>query len=250
MESDMNRILLAMCLSAGAMTSMANAQTVVYDGLNVGTGATFTSATPRTLMGQGFSITDPAATPLVSQIRVVMVAGGAVNYLASRLNLTLWDTYDATATGTALAFSNSLGTTTFNTGPVTTTGATALTFTLNFATPIALTGATGHGITFNWQSDAAGTGTFINNTLLTTALRAGTGGPPPALTVGANLNPSGGYFRNAAGLTTGNFQANDARAITNVGGLMFEITTVVPTPGAAALLGMGGLLAARRRRTA
>ena len=78
-------------------------------------------------------------------------------------------------------------------------------------------------------------------------LRAGTGGPPPALTVGANLNPSGGYFRNASGLTTGNFQANDARAITNVGGLMFEITTVVPTPGAAALLDATRVQRARHR---
>ena len=113
------------------------------------------------------------------------------------------------------------------------------TFTLTFTTPISLTGLTNHGITLNWQSDATGTGVFSDNTLLTTALRTGAGVAvaPPALTQGSNLSPGGGYYRNASGLTTFNMQANDARTIANVGGIMFELTAV-PEPGSLALFGV------------
>jgi hypothetical protein len=222
-------------LGLAAFAQTAAAQTVVYDGLNTGTVATFTGSTPRTFMGQAFQVADPGTPVKISSIRVTLVAGAAVTYAASRLNVQLWDTYDPAAAGTALVFSNPLpaAALVYDTGAVNTTGATAFTFTLPVATPIALTGLTNHGITFNWQSDAAGVGTFINDTLLTTALRTGTGGtvPPPALMAGAaDLNPVGGYFRNASALTTLNFQASDARSIANVGGLMFELTAAAATP--------------------
>ena len=241
-------------------SSVAQAQTVVYDGLISGTVATFTGSTPRTFMGQAFSIANPATpTVQISSMRVTMVAGGAVNYAASRLNIQFWDTFNPAATGTTTVFSNPLATQTFNTGAINVAGATAFTFTLNFATPLTLTGLTNHGLSVNWQSDATGGGVFVDDTLLTTALRTGTGGtqPPPALTQGSNLNPSGGYFRNASGLTTGNFQAGDARSIANVGGLMFELTAVAPAaapePGSLALLALvalPGVAALRRRRSA
>ena len=246
----MNRKLVAACLVMAAGASVANAQAIMYDGLNAGTNITFTGSNPRTYMSQAFSVTDPTATPTIGTVRVVLVAGAAVNFANTRIRVTLWDTYDPAATGAATVFSNSLGTFNFTTGPVTSAGAASFVFTLGLGAGVPLTGLTNHGISFNWQSDAAGTGAFIDNSLLTTALRTGaTGSPPPALTLGSNLNPAGGYFRNASGLTNFNATAGDARSITNVGGLAFELIAV-PTPGAAALLGMGGLMAARRRRTA
>lgn len=244
------RFFISTLILFGAVGSVT-AQSIVYDGLSAGTTFTFTGSVPRTYMGQGFSISDPGGNPAISQIRVALVAGAAVNYPATRIRVSLWDIYDATQTGANLVFANQLGGGPINfiTTAITTTGATAFIFTLNFATPIPLTGLLNHGITFNWQSDAAGTGTFIDDTLLTTALR---GAGSPALTLGANNNPLGGYFRNASGETSFNFRADSARNIANVGGLAFEITAVaIPEPTTWALIGLstvGGLAVIRRQR--
>lgn len=233
---------LLVMLVALAMLGRLQAQAVVYDGLIAGTVANFTSSVPRTYMGQGFSIADPLAPVQITQARVVLVAGAALSYQNTRIRVQFWNTYDPSQTGTNLVFSNAVGAPiVFTTGPITTTGATAFTFTLPFGSPVSLTGLTNHGITFNWQSDVAGIGNFIDDTLLTTALRTGSGGPPPALTAGTNVNPGGGYFRNASGLTSFNFQAGDARTIANFGGLMFELSAVsVPEPATVALFGLAG----------
>lgn len=238
-----HRLSFLVAFALLALAGQAQAQVVIYDGLNAGTVATFTGSTPRTYMGQAFSVADPGGPVQITQMRVVLVAGAAVNYAASRLRVQFWDTYDSSQTGTNLVFSSSVTNRVFNTGAINVTGATAFTYTLPFTIPVSLTGLINHGITFNWQSDVLGTGNFVDDTLLTTALRTGTGGtiPPPALTAGVNLNPSGGYFRNASGLTTFNFQAGDARTIANVGGLMFEITAVaVPEPATVAMIGLAG----------
>jgi hypothetical protein len=189
-------------------------------------------------MGQAFSVADPGTTLSITSMRITMVAGAAMNLADSRLRVQFWDTFNPAATGTTQVFSNSFPLETFSTGPINVTGATAFTFTLNFTTPIGLIGLTNHGLVVNWQSDAGGTGTFIDDTLLTTALRTGTGGtvPPPALTAGSDLNPGGGYFRNASGQTDFNEQAGNARNIANVGGLAFELTAAtVPEPSTYAL---------------
>lgn len=243
-------------LAAVAFAAQAGAQTaVVYDGLNTGTVPTFTSSVPHTYMGQGFNIANPGIPSIqITSMRITVVAGAAVNYAATRLRIQLWDTYNPGATGTDLVFSNPLALQVFNTGAINVAAASAFTFTLNFAVPLTLSGLTNHGITVNWQSDAAGTGNFIDDTNLTTALRTGTGGtvPPPPLTAGANVNPSGGYYRNASGLTTLNFQAGDSRTIANVGGLMMEFTAIaVPEPSSVALLmtaAAGACVMYRRRR--
>ena len=169
-------------LAAVALAAHTNAQTaVVYDGLNAGTVPTFTGSVPRTYMGQGFNIANPGVPSIqITSMRITVVAGAAVNYAATRLRIQLWDTYNPGATGTDLVFSNPLALQVFNTGAINVAGATAFTFTLNFAVPITLSGLTNHGITVNWQSDAAGTGNFIDDTNLTTALRTGTRWHSPA----------------------------------------------------------------------
>ena len=62
----------------------------------------------------------------------------------------------------------------------------------------------------------------------------GAGGIGTSDILGLSLTAGTEYF-----IVTSGFQAGDAGAFTN---------TLVPAPGAAALLGMGGLFAARRRR--
>jgi hypothetical protein len=255
----MHRLFLATVslIAAAAFATNSSAQTaVIYDGLNAGTVPTFTTSVPHTYMGQGFNVANPGtgATIQITSMRITMVAAAAVNYAASRLRIQFWDTYNPAAVGTELVFSNPALLQTFNTGAINVAAATAFTFTLNFAVPITLTGLTNHGITVNWQSDAAGTGNFIDDTNLAAALRTGTGGtipPPPLMPGAADVNPGGGYFRNASGLTTFNFQAGDARTIANVGGLMMEFTAIaVPEPSSVALLitaAAGAFVAYRRR---
>jgi hypothetical protein len=189
-------------------------------------------------------------------MQAVLVVAGAANYQNTLINVQFWDSYDANASP---VFSSAAGAVqSFTTGPIVTTGAAAYTVTLTFATPVSLTGLTGHGLAINWQSDAAGTGAFINNTNLTTALR---GSGSANISIGANLNPGSGYYRNASGTTNFNYLSSDARSLTGVtnGGLVFSLTgdyaAAVPEPTSAALfllglLGTAGLIAHRRRGAA
>ena len=185
---------------------------------------------------------------------IVLVAGAAVTYANTKINVEFWDIYDPSGASGSV-FSNALGVNAFTTGALTTTGAAALSFTLTFATPVALTGLVNHGLAVNWQSDAAGTGTFVNDTLLTEGLRTtGSANIAP----GANVTPSSGYYRNASGATNFNFLTSDARTLTGVtnGGLVFTLTSVsaVPEPASVAmwlagLAAIGGFGAARAKRS-
>jgi hypothetical protein len=109
---------------------------------------------------------------------------------------------------------------------------------------------TTHGIAVNWQSDAGGTGTFIDDTNLTAALRvSGSSNILP----GANTSPNSGYYRNASGETDLNFQSSDARTLSGVtnGGLVFRLTAAevaVPEPGTMLFLGSALVVLAGVRR--
>lgn len=197
-------------------------------------------------MGQGFDLGNVGSSPEITSIHIKLVAGAAINYQKTMIRVQFWDTFGS---ATSPFFSNPAGSLqTFTTGPLTTAGATAYTFSLDFTTPIPLTGLTGRGLTVNWQSDPTGVGTFANDGNLTTALRT-TG--YANIAVGANSNPSSGYYRNASSETDFNFLSGSARSLSGVtnGGLVFDLTmTVVPEPTTFALAGLA--MFAMRRRTA
>jgi hypothetical protein len=195
-------------------------------------------------MGQGFDLDPASSSSSVASMNVVLVVAGAINYQNTRINVQFWDSYNSSG---ASVFSNPVGgVQSFTTGPITTTGATAYLFTLTFASPLSLTGLTGHGLAINWQSDPNGTGTFANDTLLTSALR---GSGSANIASGVNDNPSSGYYRNASGETDFNFPSTDARSLSGVsnGGLVFDLT-VVPEPSALALGSLGLVAIVLRRR--
>ena len=190
-----------------ATTTSMRAQSVVYDGRS-GAVVDYTTAAPRTFMGQAFDIADPGGPPAIASIHLAVIAATAVNYSNTMLRVQLWDTFNAT---NSPVFSNPVGSLQdLITGPISASGAAYWTFTLNFTAPIALTGLTGHGLTVNWLSDPTGTGTFALDTNLTAALR---GSGSANVNPGTNSNPSSGYYRNASGETDFNFQSTDSRTL-------------------------------------
>jgi len=234
---------VALTLLGGQGTARAG---IVYDS-ETGAALGFTGSTPRTFMGQGFTVADPGGPVEITSMSLVLVAATAVNFAATRINVEFWDNFNSASSP---VFSNPLGVNSFSTGPIITAGATAFTFILTFGSPIPLTGLTNHGIAVNWQSDAGGTGTFIDDTNLTAALRvSGSSNILP----GANTSPNSGYYRNASGETDLNFQSSDARTLSGVtnGGLVFRLTAAevaVPEPGTMLFLGSALVVLAGVRR--
>ena len=215
----MIRRMLLVAVGAGLLgQSSVRAQIAVYDGLTGLSTVTTTGSVPHTYMGQAFSVADPGggAPVHISKLEVIMFyIGAAASYADTKLNVQFWGTYDPTATGTSVVFSNPIGgVQSQNTGPFNPAGTALKDFVFNFSPTIDLPSLTNLGITLNWQSSTDGV-TFVDDTNFASGLRTGAGGtvPPPALAAGANLNPGGGYFRNASGLTTFNFQAGQARQV-------------------------------------
>ena len=106
--------LLAIAL-IGFGVSAAQAQVVpVYDAISDETSGTTTGSAPHTYMGQGFSMSNAGgSTPTVTQLRigefVIASAAAPVNYALVRGRVQFFSTYDTTATGTTVAFSNPIG---------------------------------------------------------------------------------------------------------------------------------------------
>ena len=249
----MQRCPFALCASLAALIgiSLEARAAVVYDGIQGVATASATGSTPRTYVGQPFNIQDPGggAPVAITQLVIRGFVSGAQSFTETRMRVQFWDTFDPGATGTALIFSNpnAAGIQTQLTGPITTTGSASRTFTFDFSSsPIILNSLTNLGISANWQSfDGSG---FVDNTNLTIGLRNASF---PAMTVGTNLAPSNGFFRNASGLTDFNFQADDARTLTGVttGGIVFSLTgETIPEPASVAVFGLGIALLGRRRR--
>lgn len=242
-----------------------------------GAGPTTTTGTPRTYIGGAIdSLGNAAGTgPItLTGLDCVMVntTGAAINNIVGiRLNVTIWGAYTGLTGGNDLVFGSQLAQASADftlTTPLSLASNTYIPFgndfaagpsaalagidlsTLNITLPTLTSIA---GISLNWQLNTG----------------AGFGATPAGLTSGlvANVAPQtigsngfaapGGFFRNAgsaarpqASYTDGNFINTDARNFgtaapnTNVAYRLYA----TPTPGAASLLGVAGLVAARRRR--
>lgn len=238
-----------------------------------GAGPSTTGGSPRTFIGSAVGSLGNAsgAGPItLTGLDAVMVntTGAALNGItAIRLNMTFWGAYGTGTAGTDLIFASlitqasvdfnlatplNLATNTyipvgndFAAGPSAANAGVDLT-ALNIVLP-SLTSLA--GVTFNWQVNQ-GAGFVATQAGLTTGLITGQG----PQTVGTNgfALPAGGFLRNAgpraSGYADGNFLNTDGRSFATTDTSVAYRLYATPTPGAASLLGLAGLVAARRRR--
>src|ERR1041385_8286226 len=80
---------VALTLLGGQGTARAG---IVYDS-ETGAALGFTGSTPRTFMGQGFTVADPGGPVEITSMSLVLVAATAVNYAATRINVEFWDNF-------------------------------------------------------------------------------------------------------------------------------------------------------------
>jgi len=255
----MKRLIAFATLVCAVTASTAQAQPVlVYDAISDQTAGTTTGTNPHTYMGQGFSMSNAAGnTPMITGFRigefVIASAAAPVNYGLVRGRVQFWGTYDTTATGTAIVFSNPIGgPVVFTANPIVNQTANTVTFyTVNLGAPINFPGITNLGISVNWQGSNDGGTTWLDDNALATSMRTPVATTP--IPIGTNVTVAGQYFRNQSGLTNFTFQAGDSRSIggTNAtDGLEFSLTAVVPEPTSFVLMGLVGAagIGWRRRR--
>ena len=183
------------------------------------TGATLTTtgSTPRNFIGFPMTLGAAAGTSNINVMSgtAYMSSQAAVNYTNIRLNVTFWATASGATSGATPAFSNSLGTYTYDFGALNAAANIYYPYAFTLPAGVTLPTQTG-GITLNWQGDTGAGPVTTDN--LTSLLRYGSALTTGSLTLGtAGTN---GYYRNAASETNGNFLGSSFRAfggVTNQG---------------------------------
>jgi hypothetical protein len=113
--------------------------------------------------------------------------------------------------------------------------------------PVTVTSTGPIGVVLNWRINRNDGQGFVLLGGLSQVIIGGANAVAPAVGTnnfgGVNL----GYYRSAGAETNGNFLGTSSRNVGANSGMLFRVYTT-PTPGSLALLGLGGLVAARRRR--
>lgn len=178
-----------------------------------GASVTSTGSTPRSYMGLPFTLGSSGGTTniTVSSGTAYLAAASSATYTNVRLNLTFWGAVSGATSGATAAFSNLLGSCSFDLGPLTAVSGTMYTYTFTLPTPIVLPAQTG-GVTVNWQGDTGGG--LASTDALTSVVRYGAVpavGTLPVGTAGTN-----GYYRNASSETNGNFLGSSFRSLSGL----------------------------------
>lgn len=185
---------------------------VLFDSFT-GATPTFTTSVPHTFMGMPVTLGSAGGTANIS------VTGGTVylfsttttNYTNIRLNLVVWGAASGATSGTTSAFSNSLGSFSFDFGPLNAVANSRYTYAFTLPSPVIMPSLAG-GITLNWQGDT-GTGLASTDNLVSAIRHTG------AMAVGAlSVGTAGtyGYYRNASGESDGNFLGSSFRTLATV----------------------------------
>jgi uncharacterized protein (TIGR03382 family) len=261
-----------------SVTAGAKADIVSYDHMtnqpatawNLLSGGGSPASTGSRFLGSVITLAGGATTITGFDATMVNNTGAALTFTAGqqvRLNYWIWNNWTPSV-GTDPAFSNLAGSGNvgFNVGGLSLPANNFLFFTQNAAagpgqvpaastlpgiaiTPVTVASSGPIGITLHWQinrNDGAG---FVPLGGLSSVVVGGVGGTAVAPVVGTN-NFGGvnlGYYRSASAENNGNFLGSSARNIGPNSGAMLRVYTI-PSPGAAALLGLGGAVALRRRR--
>ena len=212
---------------------------------------TATGSTPNTFMGDAYGLV-PGATSITG-FDIYPVNLSTTNFTGLKINIFVWGTVNTGAVSAATpAFSNLLGSFTLTTGTGAFNSGSFFPFEgspvgsapgITLGAPLAIPSNV-IGLTFNYQGTTDGTNYSSINSL-TSLIVLGA-----APTVGTNIlgGATGGYYRNANSETNGNF-TSALRSVTGTNeNLAVRIYGDVPAPGACALVGLGGLAFARRRR--
>jgi hypothetical protein len=261
---------LALSLTAGA-----KADIVAYDQMTgqpslawaLPAGGGSAASTGNRFVGSAINLAGDATTITGFDTTLLNNTGAALNFTTGqqiRLNYWIWNNW-APSTGTA-AFANLAGngSVAFNTGNLTLASNTFLFFAQNTPagpglvpaagtlpgiaiTPVTVSSSGPIGITLNWQVDRNDGAGFVLVGGLTSIIVAGPNAVVPAVGTNAFNAATGGYYRSASAETNGNFLSSSARNAGANTGVMLRVYTI-PSPGAAALLGLGGVVAIRRRR--
>ena len=267
------KAVLGFAMLAG-IAAGASADVVAYDHMtgqanttwSIPSGGGSAASTGNRFMGTALTLGAGSTTITGFDTTLINNSGAAINFQAGwqvSFNYWIWNTWNPAAT-TGPAFSNLAGngSVAFGFNAATTLASNSFFFfSQNSAVgtlppvagsaggiainPTTVTSAGTIGITQNWtinRNDGLG---FVALGGLTEVLTVG--GTAPTVGTndfgGANL----GYYRSAAAENNGNFVGNSARSAGANSGVMFRVYTT-PTPGSLALLGLGGLVAGRRRR--
>lgn len=236
----MRRILLGvLCLVA--FTSAASADNI-FDTITGGsTGLTTTGSTPRSRMGDGFTVANQVdgLKWSVETAQLGLFVSGAGTYTNVTMQVIFWGAWNPSAASGSV-FSNQLSNVTWNLGTVTSTGNQVFPYSLPYASNnlsfVMNSGQTG-GIEVNILSGG------VANTNLALTLR------DQAPTAGSATN---GFYRDAN--SNGILEASDARTFAGVSNAnvyaRLVASAIGPEPGSMALLlvGTGGLLVRRRRK--
>ncbi len=189
-------------------------------------------------------------------VPIANLTGTNITARPVRLNMWIWQTSTVSTTATAPVFSNLLDLGNGASAPSLVlnipsfTLATGFFETRSFSVPaftINPTAGSTVGFSFNWQVDN-GAG-FVSVLNLNTTVIGGATQLAPATGTNFLTAATGGYFRSANSTidVNGQFANGSARNIGNNSGVPFAVYTV-PTPGAAALLGLASAAVLRRRR--
>lgn len=264
-----------------ALSSAALADVVGYDGMSGQPGAAWqvpsgggtTASTGNRFLGVPINLGAGASNTTITGFDTTMLnnTGAALTFQTGwqiSLNYWVYNSWTPSAT-TSPAFGNLAGAgssaLTFN--ATTTVNANSFFFFTQNSSPgpgqvpaagttpgIAITPVTVNstgpiGVVLNWtinRNDGAG---FVQLGGLTQVIVGGANAVAPSVGSNAFGGVNLGYYRSASAANdlSGNFAGSSARNIGANSGMLMRVYTV-PTPGSLAVLGLGGMVATRRRR--
>lgn len=213
---------------AGVNHSPEGTAVTIYDSFTGAATLTTTTGSPRTFIGDPFTVAPGTGTDVQIDEATVFMASTATQTFSNGLviRVQFWDDFDGSSA--SAIFSNASGAVQVFTvpGPVSVTANTFNQINLTFAPPILLTGLTG-GVDINFQGDN-GAGPASTDTL-TNLLRAQPEPGPGTLAVGSFTasgtfaSPNWGFYRNVANQTNFNHPNSDLRTFTGLDDIAMAI---------------------------